>query len=93
MFNEWLWAFAISHNEFVALGALQRGTFGYPIPVDDYRIFLNRYRPNYVFWRRTAPVPRGFGKTLQLFREVVYKDADSEVWRLDFTKYAPDAKP
>jgi len=84
VFNEWLWAFALSDGQYIELAALQRGTFGYPIPVEDYKAFLKRYRPGYVFWRRKAPVPRGYGKQLSALAEVVYSDAVCEVWRLKY---------
>jgi len=84
VFNEWLWHFVLSDHDYMALGALQRGTFGYPIPIADYLAFLKHYRPDYVFWRRTAPVARGYGKQLSAFRESVYSDAVCEVWRLDY---------
>jgi len=84
VFNEWLWHFAISNNRYMALGALQRGTFGYPIPIEDYNALLNHDKPDYVFWRYTAPVPRGYGKQLAHFREVVYRDAVCEIWHLHY---------
>ena len=84
VFNEWLWAFAIHDREYVALAALQRGTFGYPIPIMDYKACLKRYKPDYVFWRLKAPVPRGYGKLFTAMREEVYSDAVCEIWRLNY---------
>jgi hypothetical protein len=48
----------------------------------DYARAYGFWKPDYVLWHKDGPVPRGSGKLLEPFREVVYSDASCEIWRM-----------
>jgi hypothetical protein len=94
VYTELLYGNALSDSDLKALQTLQRGTFGFNLPRETYMDALKRFLPEYVFWRKHLPVivhgappavPRGFGKILRPFAEVVYEDDACEIWKLDYS--------
>ncbi|MGD0092401.1 MAG: hypothetical protein ABSE73_21000 [Planctomycetota bacterium] len=65
-----------------ALEQLQLGTFGYPAGRETYVAALKRFKPDFILWRKTAPVPRGYGKFLKQMSRTVYQDELCEIWQL-----------
>lgn len=88
-----LYGNALSNDELLQLAMLQAGTFGFPVDKSAYVQALKRYLPDYILWRRTALVPRGFGKVLQNMRETVYSDGSCEIWRMTYSRSNMPAPP
>ncbi|MCY3020223.1 MAG: hypothetical protein NTW87_14490 [Planctomycetota bacterium] len=82
IFTERLYVNTLSTDDLILLGYLQRGTFGLPVKEPLYYRALKKFRPTHVFWRRTAPIPRGYGARLR--HRVVYTDDVCEVWELQY---------
>jgi len=80
-----LYTVAISNDALSDAGILFLGTFGRndetPLPL--YREALKRMTPDYIFWKKSAPVPRGFGRALKPFCTIVYSDTHCEIWRVN----------
>jgi len=79
-----LYGLAIAEPDYLNVVMLHLGTFGFPIAKEAYVEAFKKYQPTHIFWRRTAPVPRGYGKTLEKLREVIYSDGTCEVWKLKY---------
>lgn len=84
VFTERLWVNSIKLADMADCYNLQRGTFGMPMPVSDYVKALKHLHPDYVYWRRPAPIPRGYGTQLQKLAKVVYSDSTCEIWALHY---------
>ena len=84
VYTERLYVNSISAADLRFARALHYGTFGMTIPVELYKEALKHYRPDYIFWRRTSAVPRGFGAQLQSLATVVYSDQCCEIWKLRY---------
>ena len=84
VFTMRLYGNALATADVDALEQLQLGTFGYPVDKAAYLAALRRFRPGFVLWRKTAPVPSGYGTALQQMGRVVYRDEVCEVWQLSF---------
>ncbi|HYF52469.1 MAG TPA: hypothetical protein VEJ63_23885 [Planctomycetota bacterium] len=87
-----LYTCPISNQDLNLMIFLQRATFGLryrdEAKVDRlYANVLELHRPQYIFWKRDAPVPRGRGARLKSAADVVYTDEACEVWKLRY----PDA--
>jgi hypothetical protein len=83
----------LSTDDVERLALLHRGTFGLRVPKNEYLDALKRYHPQYIFWRKTpaygvsdavAPIPRGYGKVLEQYREIVFYDEFCEIWKLRY---------
>jgi len=87
VYSNWLYGAAISHQDLEDLAVLQRGTFGLRgIEPGAYKRVLKKLLPQYIFWRRTAPIPRGYAKNLQPLSEILYSDPVCEIRRLNYFK-------
>jgi len=84
VYVEHLFSAPITDAELEALGVLHRGTFGFPVKKEAYFAALEKYRPQYILWRKTAPIPRGAGEILERWRQVVYDDDVSQIWVLKY---------
>ncbi len=84
VYTERLYVNSISTTDLHNATMLHYGTFGMTMPVATYVESLKHFRPDYVFWRRTSPIPRGFGAQLQKLATVVYSDACCEIWKLRY---------
>lgn len=69
-------------GDLMALRAIHIGTFHGQVDEAEYRRALGRFRPDYVFWRKDTPIPRGYGTALRNESQVVYSDDVCEVWQL-----------
>jgi len=78
-----LYGNALATADVDALQQLHLGTFGYPVGKDAYTAALKRFKPNYILWRKSAPVPRGYGRILEQMSRAVYEDEVCVIWRLD----------
>ena len=90
VFIERLFGAAMTTEELFALTMLQRGTLGLEVGDEVYARALARYKPNYILWRKTAPipisemvapVPRGRGARLP--GKKVYSDSVCEIWTIE----------
>jgi len=92
VYTNWLFTWGVSNQELQDLALLQRGTFGFrgtaiwKFEAGTYKTVLKKYLPQYIFWRKTAPIPRGFASNLQPLSEVVYSDPVCQIWKLDYRK-------
>jgi hypothetical protein len=75
---------AVSNDDLYDLAMLHRGTLGLNVDKDEYVRALKRFKPDYVFWRKTHPYPNGWGKILQKLSTTVYTDAVCEIWKLNY---------
>ena len=91
---------ALSNNELDDILVLQRGTFGSPVSKNSYVRALKTLHPEYVLWRKHAPVvapgppaeiPRGYGRILKQMSTTVYDDEFCEIWRMNYSAPAPAA--
>jgi hypothetical protein len=89
-----LYGMAVSDETFNNASILFLGTFGLDkeTPIGAYANALRELTPDYIFWRKTANVPRGYGVKLQQYSRPVYSDDVSEIWRVDKKKLL-DALP
>ena len=75
----------LSTNDLQYLMGVQRGTLGYPfLSEKGYDNALHHFQPDYIFWRRNLPIPRGFGVKLQPFSKIVHRDEFCEIWEMHF---------
>jgi hypothetical protein len=84
VFSEGLRTYALSNDDFVHLMMLQRGTFGVHIQLDAYKRALVRYKPRYIFWRKSLPIPRGYGVQLQALVKDVKDFPTCQIWELRY---------
>jgi hypothetical protein len=80
-----LYGNGLSDQDFGALCDLHLGTFGFEtaVPWERYVRAFARFPVEYVLWRKTAPVPRAWGATLERYRTRIYQDPFCEIWKLD----------
>jgi len=76
---------AISDELLTDAGVIFLGTFGLnqDTPAEAYAKALRNITPDYIFWKKTAPVPRGYGRALKPFCDVVHFDEHCEIWRVN----------
>jgi hypothetical protein len=81
VFDQWLCEWAVPSALLRRAKVLERGTFGYPVNKHEYLEALESFHPDYVLWKKSCPVPRGFGQEL-IRGETVYDDAASQIWKI-----------
>jgi hypothetical protein len=89
LFNNRLFTVALSNEDHQACGTVFMATFGMDVEPEIYFPYLKRVTPDYIFWRKTAPVPRGYGKKLRGFCTPVYTDAVCEIWKVNHSALKP----
>ena len=85
---------ALTDDDLALLVLLQKCTFGLRCPNKrSYLNALNRFRPGYIFWRKTAPapisktpapIPRGLAREMVSRRKIIYEDPVCEIWELNW---------
>lgn len=86
VFHQNLYRDILSNQDYSDLYVMHHGTFGAPKQVDSkyYLFALNHWRPDYVLWKKCAPIPRAFGGVLAENKEVVYSDDVAEIWKVSY---------
>ncbi|HEY3320127.1 MAG TPA: hypothetical protein VGP72_06665 [Planctomycetota bacterium] len=94
VYTEIIRGLAMSEADLWTLIRVQRGTLGLKGNKDDYVRALKKILPDYIFWRKRAPVvlpgpaapiPRGYSTFLTPLSRTVYKDEFCEIWEMHYS--------